>query len=576
MANIEHEQITSILTQARARFSIPETIDQNRYANIVEVIETAVKHYPDRPAFSCLGHTLTFSEVDTLANQFSAYLKGPCQLSAGDRIAIQLPNILQYPVVIFGALKAGLVVVNTNPLYTPREMEYQFNDSEAVAIVILANMASKLESILAYTSLRHVIVTEMADLHSAPKRLLLNAAVKYIKKMVPAYHLPQAKSLRDTLMQGATYLRGQKNFHAYAAKTSDIAVLQYTGGTTGVAKGAMLSHGNLIANMLQVYPVVKMAGIQEGKDIFVAPLPLYHIYAFMLHGMTAFSWGCHSILIPNPRDIPAFIKELQRWPVNVMVGLNTLFVALLNHPSFHRLNFKPLKTTLSGGMALSDSVARQWQEQTGCMVLEGYGLTETSPVVTLNPPHQAQIGSIGLPLPATDLKVLNEQGEECGIDEAGELWVQGPQVMQGYWQRPEATKEVLQHGWFATGDIAVIQANGFVKIVDRKKDMILVSGFNVYPNEVENIVNSHPDVLESAAIGVPDKHSGESVKLFIVPKRDSLSEAIIRAWCAENLTPYKCPKTIEFCSSLPKSNVGKVLRRELRASATDSQPEKVL
>jgi len=568
MANIEHENITSILKQARARFSIPETIDQKRYQNIVEVIETAVKHYPRHPAFSCLGHTLSFAEVDTLANHFAAYLRGPCQLSPGDRIAIQLPNILQYPVVVFGALKAGLVVVNTNPLYTPREMEHQFNDAEAVAIVVLANMASKLESILSYTSLRHVIVTEMADLHPMPKRLLLNTAVKYLKKMVPTYHLPQAKSLRYVLQQGEFWLRGQKTFRSHAASPADIAALQYTGGTTGIAKGAMLSHGNLIANMLQVYPVVKMAGIQEGKDIFVAPLPLYHIYAFMLHGMTAFSWGCHSILIPNPRDIPAFVKELKRWPFNVMVGLNTLFIALLNHPLFPRLDFKALKTTLSGGMALSESVAQEWQEVTGCTVLEGYGLTETSPVVTLNPPLQAQIGTIGLPLPATDLRVMNEQGEECGIGEAGELCVQGPQVMQGYWQRPEATREVLWEGWFATGDIAIIQADGFVKIVDRKKDMILVSGFNVYPNEVENIVNSHPDVLESAAIGLPDEHSGEAVKLFVVRKRDTLTEATIRTWCAENLTPYKCPKIIEFCDSLPKSNVGKVLRRELRSIAT--------
>lgn len=571
MANTDHEHISSLLKQARARFSIPETIDQDRYKNIVDVIETAVKHYPHHSAFSCLGHTLSFSEVDRLANRFAAYLKGPCQLSPGDRIAIQLPNVLQYPVVVFGALKAGLVIVNTNPLYTSREMEHQFNDSEAVAIVVLANMASKLESILSYTSLRHVIVTEMADLHPMPKRLLLNAAVKYLKKMVPAYHLPQAKSLRYALQQGEYWLRGQKTFRSHAASLTDIAALQYTGGTTGIAKGAMLSHGNLIANMLQVYPLVKTAGIQEGKDIFVAPLPLYHIYAFMLHGMTVFSLGCHSVLIPNPRDIPAFVNELERWPFNVMVGLNTLFIALLNHPPFLRLDFKTLKTTLSGGMALSESVAQEWQEATGCTVLEGYGLTETSPVVTLNPPQQAQIGTIGLPLPATDLRVMNEQGRECGIGEAGELCVQGPQVMQGYWQRPEATKEALCEGWFATGDIAVIQVDGFIKIVDRKKDMILVSGFNVYPNEVENIVNSHPDVLESAAIGIPDDHSGEAVKLFVVRKRDTLTEAQIRSWCAENLTPYKCPKTIEFCASLPKSNVGKVLRRELRPTAPQSQ-----
>jgi len=576
MANTDHQQISTTLKQARARFSIPETIDQNRYQNIVEVVETAVKHYPHQPAFSCLGHTLTFSEVDKLATHFAAYLKGPCQLSPGDRIAIQLPNVLQYPVVVFGALKAGLVIVNTNPLYTPREMEHQFNDSEAVAIVVLANMASKVQSILPSTSLRHVIVTEMADLHPRPKRWLLNAAVKYLKKMVPAYHLPQAKSFCHALQQGEYWLRGQKTFHSHAASPGDIAALQYTGGTTGVAKGAMLSHANLIANMLQVYPVVKLANIREGKDIFVAPLPLYHIYAFMLHGMTAFSWGCHSILIPNPRDIPAFVKELERWPFNIMVGLNTLFIALLNNRRFLRLNFKHLKTTLSGGMALSESVAKEWQQVTSCSILEGYGLTETSPVVTLNPPGHAQIGTIGVPLPATDLKVVNEQGEECKIGVAGELCVQGPQVMRGYWERPEATREVLCDGWFATGDIAVIQEDGYIKIVDRKKDMILVSGFNVYPNEVENIVNSHPDVLESAAIGIPDPHSGEVVKLFIVRKRETLTEADIRSWCGESLTPYKCPKLIEFCDSLPKSNVGKVLRRELRPVTETPPPEKAL
>lgn len=547
-----------MLDQAREQLGLPLGLPEDGPQTVTEVMDTAIKKFAGRPAFSCLGKDMTFSELGRLSDDFAAYLQNHTNLQPGDRIAIQLPNILQYPVAVCGALKAGLTVVNINPLYTPREMSHQFNDSGAKAIVILANMASNLEAILADTPLETVIVTEMADLHPPLKRILINTVVKRIKKMVPAFDLPAALSFRDVLKKGAVYTVKRPQIHV-----DDLAVLQYTGGTTGVAKGAMLTHSNLVSNMLQVSPLVDQVNIQPG-DIFIAPLPLYHIYAFMLHAMTAFSYGAQSVLIPNPRDIPAFVKELQKWPFQVMVGLNTLFVALMNNDVFQSLNFSPMKLTLSGGMPLSESVAKEWQQMTGCLIQEGYGLTETSPVVSFNPYGHVQLGSIGIPLTATDIRIVDDEGKDQALSEAGELWVKGPQVMKGYWQRPEATAESIQDGWFATGDIATMQADGFLRIVDRKKDMILVSGFNVYPNEIENIVNGHPGVLESAAIGVPDEHSGEVVKLFIVKKDPQLSEADVQTFCHDNLTGYKRPKLVEFRSDLPKSNVGKILRRELR------------
>lgn len=562
MANRPRSKFTDVFNGARHHLGIPDTIDPLSFPNILSVFEQAVKQFRNRPAFSCLGQTLTFGEVDELSSHFAAFLTNHCQLKPGDRLAVQLPNVLQYPVVVFGAVKAGVIVVNTNPLYTHHEMEHQFNDSGAEAIVVLANMASKVEQVLPNTFLRHVIVTELADLHFAPKRQLLNFAVKYIRKMVPAYNLPASTGLRDALRIGQQYMQCD-GFTCHRATVDDVAVLQYTGGTTGIAKGAMLTHGNLVANMLQVYPLVKMAGIAEG-DVFVAPLPLYHIYAFMLHGMTAFSLGCHSILIPNPRDIPGFVKALRHSPFTVMVGLNTLFIALMEAPAFRLLDFSKLKITISGGMALSGSVAAEWRQLTGREIVEGYGLTEASPVVTLNPPGRSRVGSIGIPLPATELRLVDDTGRECADGEPGELCVAGPQVMKGYWQRPEATADTVVDGWLYTGDVALILPDGYVKIVDRKKDMILVSGFNVYPNELENVVNAHPDVLESAAVGVPDEHSGEAVKLFVIRKSGSLTVETLQAWCAENLTGYKRPKYIEFRQELPKSNVGKILRRELR------------
>jgi len=564
MANASHGKYGDLFDTTRTRLGIPNTIEDGAYQNILDVFEKAIAKYPHRPAFSCLGQTLTFQEVDDYSNQFASYLKFHCQLQPGDRLAIQLPNVLQYPVVAFGAIKAGVIIVNTNPLYTPREMEHQFNDSGAVAIVVLASMADKVQSILPDTFIKHVIVTEMADLHSVPKRQLLNFAVKYIKRMVPPYHLPTAVTLRNALSIGQNQLDEKIFVDRHRAQSNDIAVLQYTGGTTGVAKGAMLTHSNLIANMLQVQPHIRLIGVEEGKDVFIAPLPLYHIYAFMLHCMTAFSFGCHSVLIPNPRDIPGFVRELKKYQFHVMVGLNTLFIALMNNNKFRQLKFSHLKITLSGGMALSESVAREWKQMTSCTVLEGYGLTETSPVVSLNPARHAQVGTIGVPLPATYIKIVHDNGDECAEGESGELCVLGPQVMKGYWQRPQATEEVMRDGWLLTGDVAIVQADGYVKIVDRKKDMILVSGFNVYPNELENIINAHPDVVESAVVGVPDEHSGEAVKLFVIRKTEGLTAEMLLTYCAENMTGYKRPKYIEFRSELPKSNVGKILRRELR------------
>jgi long-chain acyl-CoA synthetase len=433
-----------------------------------------------------------------------------------------------------------------------------------VAVVVLANMASKVQEILPNTFLQHVIVTEMADLHSVPKRHVLNFAVRHIKKMVPPYHLPEALALRDALAMGREQLGLHAGFPLHRAQAGDVAVLQYTGGTTGIAKGAMLTHGNLIANMLQVLPHIELIGIAQGKDIFIAPLPLYHIYAFMLHCLTGLSLGGHAVLIPNPRDIPAFVRQLEKYPFNIMVGLNTLFIALMNNEPFKKLDFAKLKTTLSGGMALSESVAHEWQQMTQCAIQEGYGLTEASPVVSLNPAGHTQVGTIGVPLSETYIKIVDDRGKECAEGVAGELCVQGPQVMKGYWQRPEATAEVMNGDWLLTGDVAVVQPDGYVRIVDRKKDMIIVSGFNVYPNELENVVNAHPEVLESTVVGVPDEHSGEAVKLFVLRKTEALTADILQAWCAERLTGYKRPKYIEFRQELPKSNVGKILRRELR------------
>ncbi|WP_404474078.1 AMP-binding protein [Vreelandella venusta] len=539
-----------------------EGLDQ--YDSVTDVFHTAVKRFNDKPAFTCMGKTLTFADLDRLSADFAAWLQHETDLEPGDRIAIQLPNVLQFPVAVFGALRAGLVVVNTNPLYTEREMAHQFKDSNAKAIVILANMADKLEKVLDKTDIKHVLVTQLADLHDVPKRWLINAVVKHVKKMVPAYSLPSAIGFRDALKKGASLS------HTDVSRTqSDLAALQYTGGTTGMPKGAMLTHCNLIANMLQARAAIG-EHLTDGEELVVAPLPVYHIYTFTVNCLFLMETGNHSLLITNPRDLPSFVKELKGLPFTGFIGLNTLFNALCNRDDFKQLDFSKLKLTISGGMALTKAAAQRWEETTGCPIAEGYGLTETSPIVSFNPTNAIQLGTIGKPVAGTSVKVVDADGNDAALGEPGELCVQGPQVMKGYWQREEETRNSIdEDGWFHTGDIAVLQDDGYIRIVDRKKDMILVSGFNVYPNEVEDVVAAHPDVLEAAAVGVPDENAGEAIKLFVVSKNSQLDAETLRSWCKKELTGYKVPKYVEFRDELPKTNVGKVLRRQLRDEDTN-------
>ncbi|AGI25511.1 long-chain-fatty-acid--CoA ligase FadD2 [Pseudomonas sp. MT3] len=549
---------------------VPSDIDLTAYKSVVEVFERSCKKFADRPAFSNLGVTLTYAELDRLSAAFGAYLQKHTDLKPGDRIAVQMPNILQYPIAVFGALRAGLVVVNTNPLYTAREMRHQFKDSGARALVYVNLFGKLVQEVLPDTGLEYLIEARMGDLLSPLKGLLVNTVVKHVKKMVPEYSLPQAVSFKDALRQG----RGH-GLQPVKAGLDDIAVLQYTGGTTGVAKGAMLTHGNLVANMQQVHACLQQHGpdgkplMQVGNEVMIAPLPLYHIYAFTANCMCMMVNGNHNVLITNPRDIPGFIKELKKWRFSALLGLNTLFVALMDRPEFKELDFSNLKVTNSGGTALVTATAERWKAMTGCSVVEGYGLTETSPVVSTNPyGDQARLGTVGIPVPGTALKVIDDNGNDLGLGERGELCVKGPQVMKGYWQRPEATAEVLDaEGWLRTGDIAVIDQDGFVRIVDRKKDLIIVSGFNVYPNEIEDVVMAHPKVANCAAVGVPDEKSGEAVKLFVVPREGGVTVEELKAYCKENFTGYKVPKHIVLKDALPMTPVGKILRRELRETA---------
>ena len=541
---------------------IPREVDLNKYQSMVDMFEQSVRKYADRPAFTAVGVTLSYRDLDTQSRNFAAWLQNRTDLKPGDRIAVQMPNITQYPVVVYGAMRAGLIVVNTNPLYTTREMEHQFNDSGAKALVVLANMASNAEKVLPNPGIEHVIVTELADMLGFPKRQLMNAAVKHLKKMVPPYSLPQAHKLPAVLSAGA-----REKFSPVESKQDDIAVLQYTGGTTGVAKGAMLTHGNLVANLVQTRPMME-DNLEEGKEIIIAPLPLYHIYSFTLNCGVMLEAGGHNVLIPNPRDLDAFVKELQQHKFTSFLGLNTLFVGLCNKEEFQDLDFSSLKMTSSGGMALTSDTAKMWQRVTGCEISEGYGMTETSPGVTVNPHSAVQIGTIGLPIPSTVVKTIDDEGNETPLGEPGELCVKGPQVMRGYWQRPEDTrKSFTEDGFLRTGDVALIQEDGYIRIVDRKKDMIIVSGFNVFPNEVEDVVSGHPDVVECAAVGVEDAKSGEAVKVYLVSKNENLSANELKEFCRERLTAYKVPKFFEFRDELPKTNVGKILRRELRDEA---------
>ncbi|WP_308367865.1 MULTISPECIES: AMP-binding protein [unclassified Microbulbifer] len=527
--------------------------------SILEVFSDACARFSDRPAFTCLGQTLSIGDIDKLSAKFASYLQNHTDLEPGDRIAVQLPNVLQYPVVVFGALRAGLVVVNTNPLYTQRELKHQLNDAGAKALVVLANIADTASQVVPETGVEQVIVSEIADLHSPVKRVLINSVAKYIKKMVPEFSFANQVNFRDAMALGG------KQPHSDVQRTpDDIAVLQYTGGTTGVAKGAMLTNRNLVANMEQVREALGDS-MKEGAELYVAPLPLYHIYAFTIHCMCLFATGNHSLLIPNPRDIPAFVKTLKGLRFTGFAGLNTLFNGLMRNPDFANLDFSKLHTTCSGGMALTRDTANRWKKITGCPVTEGYGLTETSPVVSFNPTEAVQMGTVGVPVPGTEVKVIDENDNDLPNNSPGELCVRGPQVMKGYWQRPEATAESIDSdGWLRTGDMAVIQDDGYIRIVDRKKDMIIVSGFNVYPNEIEDVVSTHDKVAEAAAIGIPDEKSGELVKLFVVKADPSLTEEEVLAYCRENMTAYKVPKQVEFREELPKTNVGKILRRALR------------
>lgn len=536
-------------------------MSQNYNRTLAQVFSESCKQFADKKAFTCMGHSITYAELDRLAGRFAAYLQQHTSLKPGDRIAVQLPNVLQYPVVIFGALRAGLIVVNTNPLYTPHEIKHQLNDSGAKALVVLANIAKNAASIIQETQVEQVIVTELADLHPFIKRTLINSVVKYVKKMVPPFSFPQQITFNQALAEG------RHPWQAVVQSPEDIAVLQYTGGTTGVAKGAMLTHRNLVANMMQLNERMKDV-FRPAQETYIAPLPLYHIYSFTIHCTSAVALGNHSILIPNPRDIPAFVKTLQGVPFTFFVGLNTLFNALMRNPDFCKLDFSQMRLTCSGGMALTAETTKHWLELTKAPMSEGYGLTETSPVVSNNPLSNVQFGTVGLPLPDTEVKVIDEQNNTLSIGEAGELCVRGPQVMRGYWQRPEATAEVIDaEGWFKTGDIAEIHADGFIKIVDRKKDMINVSGFKVFPNEVEDVLSSHPDVIEAAVVGIPDGEGSEIVKAFIVSANENLTVEELRKYAKQTLTAYKVPHLIEFRKDLPKTNVGKILRRELRDEA---------
>ncbi len=541
--------------------TVPHEINLTPYKNILTVFDNAVSKHRNAPAFSNMGATLTFAELDQKVGQFASFLQNELSLKKGDRIAIQMPNCLQFPVALFAALRIGLIVVNTNPLYTAKEMKHQFKDSGAKAIIIMANFASLLEEIIQETDIQSVIVTELGDMLPFPKNLLVNSVVRFVKKMVPKYHLPQAYNFTQALEIGC-----QQPYLDVHIDISDIAFLQYTGGTTGVSKGAVLTHKNIVANMLQIVEWMRPL-LEEGKETVLTALPMYHIFSLTVNSLAFMTFGGHNVLITNPRDIPAFIKLMRETPFTVMTGVNTLYNALMNNPEFSKIDFSNVKISVAGAMALQAAVADKWLKMTGTKIFEGYGLTETSPVVCCNPivGGHDQVGTIGVPLPSTDVILLDDNENEVALGHEGEICVKGPQVMQGYFNKPEETAKVFsKNGWLKTGDIAVILENGFYKIVDRKKDMILVSGFNVYPNEVEDAIASHPKVLEVAAVGKADPHSGEIVKVVIVKKDPSLTAEEVITFARKSLTNYKVPKIVEFRDELPKTNVGKILRRALR------------
>ena len=538
---------------------VPYEIDPDKYASIVDMFHKYTKIYGERSAFINMGAEISYSELAQQATAFAAYLQRDLGLVKGDKFAIMVPNCLQYPIALFGALLAGLTVVNVNPLYTARELEHQLKDSNTKAILIIQNFASILEKVIDKTPVEKVILTSLGDRLGTVKGAIVNGVVKYVKKMVPAFNLNNVEHFNKALAKGH-----KLDFTPVALCGDDLAFLQYTGGTTGVSKGAMLTHRNMVANLEQAKAAIKPQ-LEEGKELVVTALPLYHIFALTANCLTFITLGGTNLLITNPRDMPGFVKELSKYTFTAVTGVNTLFNGLLNTPGFSELDFSTLKLSLGGGMAVQRPVAEKWERVTKSRLLEGYGLTECAPLVTLCPYNQQHYtGSIGLPASSTDIRIVKDDGTDAGIDEPGEMWVKGPQVMKGYYNRQEATDEILKDGWLATGDVACMDENGFFKIVDRKKDMIIVSGFNVFPNEIEEVVVSHDGVLEAAAIGVPHEASGEVVKIFVVRKDPNLTEAELIKHCRENLTNYKVPKIIEFRDDLPKTNVGKILRRELR------------
>jgi len=546
---------------------VPAEIDLSEFRSLGELFEKSVAQYRDRVAYINMGAQITYGELDKLTRDFAAYLQSVLGLPQGTRVAVMMPNVLQYPICIFGALRAGFVVVNVNPLYTPRELEHQLKDSGAEVIVILENFAVTLEQVLARTPVKHVVIARLGDMLGFPKGAVVNFVVKYVKKMVPAWSLPRTIDFRTALAKGAA-----AELKAVTVTQEDLAFLQYTGGTTGVSKGAMLLHRNILANLAQAHAWIQPA-LGTEQHMVVTALPLYHIFALTANCFTFFKVGASNLLITNPRDIPAFVVEMGKYPFTVITGVNTLFNALLSHPAFCALNFGKLKVTLGGGMAVHRAVAEKWKQVTGKPLIEAYGLTETSPAATINPLDIPEYnGAIGLPISSTEVAIRNDAGVDVPLGERGELCVRGPQVMKGYYNRPEETaKVIMADGFLMTGDIAVMDEKGFVRIVDRKKDMILVSGFNVYPNEVEDVVAQHPGVLEVAAVGVPHEKSGEAVKIFVVKRDPALTAETLIAHCREHLTGYKVPGQVEFRNELPKTNVGKILRRELRDEALKPQ-----
>lgn len=537
---------------------VPANINPDQYPDLLSLLAETMTKFKGKDAFICMGKALTFEKLDKESRHFAAYLHSR-GLEPGDKIALMMPNLLQYPIALFGALRAGLIVVNTNPLYTPREMKHQFVDSGAKAILIVENFAHHLEEIIRETNIKIVLVTSIGELLGAFKGALVNFVIRRIRKMVPKYQLENTVTFKQALKQGRQF-----SIKAFPSSPEDVIMLQYTGGTTGLAKGAMLTNRNLVSNMLQIRSVM-LPFLKEGEESVLSPLPMYHIFAFTVNCLALFSIGSRTILITNARDFPSLIKEWKKYPISLMTGINTLFNALMHQEDFKTIDFSTLKITVGGGMAVQKAVAERWKEVTGCQLSEGYGMTESSPVVSVNPlDGRGRLGSIGLPVPSTDVRIVSEDGIIQGIDHPGEIQVKGPQVMKGYYNKPDETAKILKDDWLSTGDIGIMDADGFFRIVDRKKDMILVSGFNVYPNEIEDVISSYPKVLEVAAIGVDDEKSGEVVKVFIVPKDKSLTKDEVIAFCRENMTGYKVPKYVEFRKELPKTNVGKILRRALK------------